>query len=322
MRISVAICTYNGGKFITEQIDSILNQSLKADEIVVCDDGSTDSTIEILNEYSKSNPNLFKIYCNKINLKSVKNFEKAINLCSGNYIFLADQDDIWSINKIEKYIQYFEQNPKIEVLASNGFCIDEKSIVHEKYAIWDVPNFLKENSINFDYFSLIAYFSNVSTGASMAIRKSFVKNILPFPIIKNFHHDEWIAINAAKYGSFELLKEKYFFYRIHENQQVGSVFFDKSKKTKEFLTDFADFKSNQSSFKIYKKRLRKISSFYELNKKLIEMNFNDTLNFNENLENSINLYKVTKLKMIKKHPIRSLLLNLSDKIFNKRKMKF
>ena len=79
MQISVALCTYNGEKFIHQQIDSILKQSLKVDEIVVCDDGSNDKTIEILNDYSKKNPDLFKIHQNEKNLRSVKNFEKAIH---------------------------------------------------------------------------------------------------------------------------------------------------------------------------------------------------------------------------------------------------
>ena len=75
MKLSVAMCTYNGGRFLKEQIDSILNQTLKVDEIIVCDDISTDDTLTILEEYSNKNPNLFKIYKNEINLKSVKNFE-------------------------------------------------------------------------------------------------------------------------------------------------------------------------------------------------------------------------------------------------------
>ena len=76
MKLSVALCTYNGEKYIKEQIDSILNQTLKIDEIVICDDRSTDSTISILEEYAIHNPNIFKIHINEENLRSVKNFEK------------------------------------------------------------------------------------------------------------------------------------------------------------------------------------------------------------------------------------------------------
>ena len=237
MKISVAICTYNGEKFLKEQIDSILNQTLKVDEIVVCDDGSSDKTITILNEYAALNLNLFKIYINEVNLRSVKNFEKAITLCTGDIIFLSDQDDIWVKEKAEDYVDYFNKNPKIEVLASNGYCINEESEIEEKFAIWEVPEFLKEQNILFDYFKLITHIENIATGASMAFRKEIVSKILPFPIMKNFHHDEWIAIISAQTNKFKLLNNKYFYYRIHNNQQVGGVFFNKSKKNKILLTE-------------------------------------------------------------------------------------
>jgi glycosyltransferase involved in cell wall biosynthesis len=320
IKTSVAMCTFNGEQFLKEQIDSILNQSVSIDEIIVCDDGSTDLTISILEEYSKKNPNLFKIYKNEINLKSVKNFEKGISLCSGEIIFLSDQDDIWELNKVEKMIHYFDQNPNIDVLATNGFCIDDNSKVHEKYAIWDVPQFLRDKNIEFDYFSLIAFVTNISTGASMAFRKSILKEIMPFPKIKDFHHDEWIAMYAAKKESFELLNGKYFYYRIHKNQQVGSVFYKKADSIKKYLIDFSDYKSVNSSFNVYKKRLKKNASFYDLNKKLIAQNIFLRNNFEENLALSFQFYTDTKQKMNQKYPIRAFFLNISDSIFNKRKI--
>ena len=152
MKTSVALCTYNGQQFLKQQLDSILNQTHKVDEIVVCDDGSTDKTIEILENYSANYPNTFYINQNEINLRSVKNFEKAVKLCSGDIIFLSDQDDVWVDNKVEKYVDYFDKNPNIEVLASNGYCIDENSKVHDKYSIWDVPQFLRDAKIKFDYY--------------------------------------------------------------------------------------------------------------------------------------------------------------------------
>lgn len=80
MKISVAVCTYNGEKYINEQIDSILNQTLAVNEIIVCDDRSTDKTIAILNDYADKNPGLFNIIINETNLRSVKNLKKAISL--------------------------------------------------------------------------------------------------------------------------------------------------------------------------------------------------------------------------------------------------
>ncbi|MDQ5930160.1 MAG: hypothetical protein QG594_1947, partial [Bacteroidota bacterium] len=283
MKISVAICTYNGEKYINEQIDSILNQTLKVDEIIVCDDRSTDKTISILNLYAIQNPNLFKINCNETKLKSVKNFEKAISLCTGDIIFLSDQDDIWTLNKVEKYIEYFDNNKKIQVVASNGYCIDKNSKVAKKYAIWDVPEFLREQNIEFSYFELITHIENIATGASMAFRKEIIMDILPFPEIKNIHHDEWIAILSAKKNAFELLNEKYFYYRIHENQQVGGVFFNKENKTKERLTNIFNLKQNDFTFINYKKRLKKLISAYNRNKTMLKLDSEYDFFFKENL---------------------------------------
>ena len=115
MKISVAICTFNGEKFLQEQINSILEQTLKVDEIVICDDCSTDNTWDILKDYKTNNPSLFQIHRNEINLKSNKNFEKAIGLCTGCYIFLSDQDDIWKNDKVEKTLAVLIKIQKLKV---------------------------------------------------------------------------------------------------------------------------------------------------------------------------------------------------------------
>ena len=92
--ISVAMTTYNGEKYLKEQIDSILSQSEKDIELIICDDCSTDNTNKILSDYTEKDKRVH-VYKNELNLGYVKNFEKAISLCSGDYIALSDQDDIW-----------------------------------------------------------------------------------------------------------------------------------------------------------------------------------------------------------------------------------
>jgi glycosyltransferase involved in cell wall biosynthesis len=324
MTISVALCTYNGEAFLNQQIDSILNQTLKVNEIIVCDDGSIDSTISILEKYSIGNPNLFKIYFNEVNLRSVRNFEKAIGLCSGEIIFLSDQDDVWVENKVEKYIDHFNKNPNIEVIASNGFCIDENNNVHEKYAIWDVPSFLKEQKIEFEYFKIISYIANIATGASIAIRSKIIKEIIPFPLVNDFHHDEWIALVSTYKNSFEMLNEKYFYYRIHNNQQVGGVFFEKTNKTKLLLTDLFNFENNYNSLVTYKKRLKKLCYSYAKNKKLITTNNPNqkfTEIFTEICDDIEKLFLKTKSNFKTSHPILYLFISTTDKILKKRELK-
>ena len=228
---SVALCSYNGEKYIHQQIDSILSQTHRPSEIVVCDDGSTDRTPEILAEYQKQYPEIFRIHFNEINLRSVKNFEKAISLCSKDIIFLSDQDDIWAENKAEKIVSFLDNHAEIDAVATNGFCIDENGAVHEKYSLWDAPVFLREKGKNIDYFEIILH-CNIATGASMAFRATIKPEIMPFPVLKDYHHDEWIAVNIARKGRFEFLNDKLFYYRTHPEQQVGGVFFYNKNKGK------------------------------------------------------------------------------------------
>ena len=243
---SVALCSYNGEKYIHQQIDSILNQTHRPSEIVVCDDGSTDRTPEILAEYQKQYPEIFRIHFNEINLRSVKNFEKAISLCSKAIIFLSDQDDIWAENKAEKIVSFLDNHAEIDVVATNGFCIDENGAVHEKYSLWDAPVFLKEKGKNIDYFEIILL-CNIATGASMAFRAALKPEIMPFPVLKDYHHDEWIALNTARKGRFEFLNDKLFYYRTHQEQQVGGVFFDKTEEGKAKIMRFFDLEPTSFS---------------------------------------------------------------------------
>ena len=117
--ISVAMTTFNGEKYIEKQIESILNQSLSVDEIIICDDGSTDNTIELMKKYN------VQIIQNKKNLGYKLNFKKAMEKCKGDYIFLCDQDDIWKKDKVKEMISIMEKNRNIHVLASSFEYIDE-----------------------------------------------------------------------------------------------------------------------------------------------------------------------------------------------------
>lgn len=138
MKISVALCTYNGSSYIEKQLNSILDQQdFKVNEIVICDDNSTDETLEILNDFKAKHPSVFSIHVNEYNVGSTKNFEKAISLCSGDYIFLADQDDIWKEDKIKKTLAVFDKNPSAEGVFSNADLIDQEDNLIPSVTIWD-----------------------------------------------------------------------------------------------------------------------------------------------------------------------------------------
>ncbi|WP_428070482.1 glycosyltransferase family 2 protein [Chryseobacterium gambrini] len=320
MKTSVAVCTYNGEKFLQQQIDSILNQTHPVDEIIVCDDGSTDATVEILNSYKEKYPELFQIHINEKNLRSVKNFEKAISLCTHEIIFLSDQDDIWVENKVEKYLDYFENHPETEVIASNGFGIDDDGKLLDVITIWDVIGFMKAKNIKIDFFEIISFSGNIATGATMAIKKDFVKKTIPFPLVPEFHHDEWIALIAASENRFDFIDDKMFYYRQHQSQQVGGVFFDNNERKKNTLLRFFSLDFNVQTFSNYKHLLKRIANSYQKHKHILEESQVHHDIFSKNLDLFKSLYYKYKEEMKKKYPVRFFILNIVDKIKNKRQL--
>lgn len=301
MKISVALCTYNGEKFLHQQIDSILNQTIQVDEIIICDDGSQDQTKKILFEYQKQFPEIFKIYINEKNLRSVKNFEKAISLCTGDIIFLSDQDDSWAQNKVEIYLDYFKQNPNIDVICSNGFIIDENSNNLEKYTVWDAPQLLAKNNQEIDYFKVFNTVGNFATGAAMAIRKSFVDKILPFPTIEGLHHDEWIAVISAEQQKFAFLNEKLFSYRTHSDQQVGGISYPKDEASKQKIIQKFDVNREPKTLRDFKMKIRTLRDKKKKFQQYLESHENKTV---ERLLTFINFEQHhINNKMKKKNPL-------------------
>lgn len=257
MSISVALCTYNGEKFLPAQLDSILNQKLPVDEIVVCDDGSRDKTISILEDYAEKHPGIFRIHQNEVNLRSVRNFEKAITLCTGDFIFLSDQDDVWLPEKTQTIVQHFSKNPNIEAVATNGYAINDAGERLHRLSLWEGPTLLKKQGSSADYFRIITEMSNIATGASMAIRRRVVPALLPFPSLPDYHHDEWIATYTAAQGTFDFLDEKLFEYREHDSQQVGGVFLTDCEKGNRTLNAVFSDEVFHNGATGYKRRMKR-----------------------------------------------------------------
>lgn len=222
MKLSVAVCTYNGEKFIKEQLESILNQTIAIDEIIICDDGSNDKTIQIIELLKLKYPNKISLFKNQVTLGSNKNFEKAITICSGDYIFLSDQDDIWKNNKAEKIINCFETNPSLEGVFSNGDLINDKSENFTKISLWNSVYFMEDQlKKTIDLFCLIGSNRNMVTGAALCFKKEVKNLILPIPHGKKFSHDEWISIIIASQNKLGYVTDKLISYRIHSEQQIG-----------------------------------------------------------------------------------------------------
>jgi glycosyltransferase involved in cell wall biosynthesis len=224
MKISVALCTYNGQKHLVEQLNSIINQTKKVDEIIICDDLSTDDTIKIIENFISKNPQLIHLHINEVNLRSNKNFEQALQLTTGDYIFFADQDDIWQQNKVEKMLNFFNENPTAQGVFSNAEMIDENGTkLIQEYSLWSSVNFFVELFPKpIDLFNILITKGNYVTGATLCIKKEVKAFCIPFKVLeKDFLHDEWLAFVLSKRKTLFYINENLISYRIHANQQMG-----------------------------------------------------------------------------------------------------
>lgn len=124
--VSVAMCTYNGANYIEEQLLSIFGQTKYVDEIVICDDQSTDDTVGLIRHLAERFPGRIRLFINEERLHVSANFEKAILLCKGDFIFLSDQDDVWHANKVETLCNWLFLHPDKDVVFSNTRIVDKK----------------------------------------------------------------------------------------------------------------------------------------------------------------------------------------------------
>ncbi|MDD5020757.1 MAG: glycosyltransferase family 2 protein [Endomicrobiaceae bacterium] len=228
MKISIALCTYNGAEYLAEQLKSLTEQTLKADEVIICDDNSSDNTVNIINEY-KDKLNI-KLNINEANLGVTKNFEQAISLCSGDIIFLCDQDDGWHKDKI-KIMAEKMQDEKIGLCYCNGIVADVNLKQIEDYTLWNTSGLSKVNLNEFNSYNLVnnCYF----TGMALCFRKNLKKYFLP--LSKNAVHDEWIAFIISYISKIAFVEENLVIYRQHSKQHIGINSIKSSKDIWRFL---------------------------------------------------------------------------------------
>jgi glycosyltransferase involved in cell wall biosynthesis len=318
MKLSVALCTFNGSKYLSKQIDSILNQhGVVPFEIIVCDDKSTDNTLKILAQYVLLHPTIFKIYSNEINLGCSKNFEKAILLCSGDYIFLSDQDDIWKKDKIQKTLAVFKENPTAEGVFSDADFIDNNHNAISSGTIWESVFFLeKELPKPIDFFDVISKNGNVVTGATLCIKKN-AKNFI-FPFTKGILHDESIAVTLALRNTLFYSIENLIAYRIHDNQQVGMKNRNKLVKinrVKRIILGLDKPHSFTDHRHLYKKKYLKLKKSKNILQHTISKKEIQDLKIKCHQEfNEINV------QMMSKFPVRYSMVKLIDTILGKRKI--
>lgn len=224
MTLSVALCTYNGERYIREQLDSILKQTMPVDEIVVCDDGSTDNTLQIIESLNKNTQTDIRIYRNEKNLGPARNFQKAINLCQGDIIFLSDQDDVWQCDKAETIIRYFNQNGHKQVVFTDGHIIDTNGNTIIGGTLWKCFGMTEKGQRMIDegYGVEMLANENRATGATMAVRKGY--KYLPHIVDYckgDILHDGVLAMLSAADNQLGYVNRQLIGYRVHPEQECG-----------------------------------------------------------------------------------------------------
>lgn len=220
---SVAMCTYNGSRYLSAQLESIATQTRLPNELVVCDDGSSDDTVDILKRFSTTAPFPVRIEVNQINLGSTKNFEKAIGLCTSELIALADQDDVWLDRKLEAMEREFQSKPQVGIVFSDAELVDE-NLKPLGIRLWRRIGFDEEKRCELTSGRALNVLLPgwTVTGATMAFRLKFRTLALPIPDDVPMIHDGWIAAVIAMVADISFIEDPLVSYRQHEKQQIGA----------------------------------------------------------------------------------------------------
>lgn len=226
--VSIALCTYNGEKFLAQQLDSLLHQTVAPDELVVCDDASSDRSVEIVEAFARRAGFPVRLFRNPQNLGYVGNFEKAISLCTHDLIFLCDQDDLWDARKIETIKQVFEIEPEVGLslhdfvrINADGGHYDNALELYgaQQLPSSALPDEVRANSIR----AFMEPYPRAWCGCMMAFRREFVPVILP--IYPGKGHDDWILKALAPLTQVRFHGAALVRYRIHtantNSQEVG-----------------------------------------------------------------------------------------------------
>ncbi|TSD63010.1 glycosyltransferase [Inquilinus sp. KBS0705] len=246
--VSIALCTYNGRLFLPEQLDSIIDQTHQQLEIIIIDDCSTDGTWQIIEEYAAKDSRI-KYYKNETNLGFNKNFERAISLCTGYFIAISDQDDIWEPFKVERLLAN---------IGNNWLIFSNSALIYHNGAVKQGKLLYKFKYGKRNYRSILL--QNFVTGHTCLMTREFVQRIIPFPA--NGYYDWWIGFIALYHNKLVYLKEMLTKYRVHENSVTQIEFNDEERQRIHFnhsitmLDSFLQYKNLQADGSKFIKKVR------------------------------------------------------------------
>lgn len=226
MKISIVIATYNGGKYILDQLNSIKDQTLMPDEVLIFDDRSTDNTSELVKKFVSNNElTNWKLKINKENLGYKENFFNLLKAASGDLIFLSDQDDVWSLQKVEKMVKIMQEEPTLRTLNSAIQLIDQNS---QPIKLVAKPNFYNANFLySKKPLKQITFFKtediikrNISPGCSMCLTKQ-IRDEFVSVYQGELPHDWFLNLLASSTDGCGFFNEPLVNYRMHSQNTLG-----------------------------------------------------------------------------------------------------
>lgn len=208
--MSVALCTYNGARYLREQLDSLLAQTYRNLEIIAVDDGSTDATLQILQQYQSRDARLH-VHANPANLGVRSNFERALSLCTGQFIAPCDQDDVWLPEKLRVLL---------DAIGDHAMAYCDSDIIDEHGGSLHKPMSSRCNMLSTHDPAVFAA-ANCVSGHAMLFRRELIQRALPVPDC--FYYDWWLAAVAASCGGVVYCDRKLVSYRFHDSNVTNAL---------------------------------------------------------------------------------------------------
>lgn len=232
--VSVALCTHNGARFLGAQVESILAQTMPVSEIVLGDDASDDASIEIVTALASKAGMPLRVLRASTPFGVVKNFERTITACTGEFVALADQDDVWHPDRVERALAQFERQPHLSLVSGNAVLADAegaalRGTLFDALGVSTNDLAAIERGNAFD----VLMRRNIVTGATTMLRRSLADLASPFP--DSWVHDEWLAIVAAARGEVAICRDPLIDYRQHGQNQIGVTSLSLVGKTRRML---------------------------------------------------------------------------------------
>ena len=223
MRLAILLGTYNGGRFLREQLDSLFAQTMKDFQLYIRDDASTDDTIQIVREYQQRHSNIIMVEDDKFNLGAMRNFERLLAFADADYYMFCDQDDVWLSDKIEvsfaKMKQMEQQYGDIPLLVHTDLEVVDESLNVINASFWKYSRVLPQVvDENIHYLGI----ANSVTGCTIMMNRKAKQVAIPFPE-QIYMHDAWIALCVMKYGKIGYINIPTIRYRQHSGNVLGAI---------------------------------------------------------------------------------------------------